>query len=324
MEPGSEKDWLTKFQCKYKLGNKWVTLFHAEEIQAPGSPTCIIVRRLESKGKRKGKKKVPGRIVVSREQVFNALDEWHHGNGHVGMERTSIYCQEQYLDCTQRIVRMYCTTCFTCMRKNPITTPARVSRKPILSKAFCDRFQLDLIDFCKLRKHDPFAVLMCWVLMIKDHCTGRVYLCAPPCKRPKLVVYKLQEIFGSIGYLKIFHTDNGKEFTGKLILQFLCNLNPNILTVTGRPQQTSDQGSVENMNQVIKRVLCSVLAELHLIGKNSKKFWEQLLLPLIPSMVGVNMMCLLLKWCMANNIITLCCAPRRGLKSIGHYQITFA
>ncbi len=71
--------------------------------------------------------------------------------------------------------------------------------------------------------------------MIKDHCTGLVYLCALPRKHPKRVVYKLQDIFGSFGYPKIFHTDNGKDFSGKLILQFLHNLNPNILTVTGRP-----------------------------------------------------------------------------------------
>jgi hypothetical protein len=185
-----------------------------------GYPLRMVVRKLESKGKGKGKKKVPGRIVVSREQVFNAIDERHRGNGHVGMERTSTYCQEQYFNCTQRLIRIYCMACFTCMRKNPITKPAKGSRKPILSKAFCNRFQLDFIDFCKLRQCDPFGVLMRWLLTIKDHCTGLVYLCALPRKRPKLVLYKLQEIFGSIGYPKIFHTDNGKEFTRKLILGF--------------------------------------------------------------------------------------------------------
>ncbi len=56
-----------------------MTLFHAEEIQVPGSTPCTIVKRVDSKGK--GKKKKPGRIVVSREQVFDAIDEWpcRHG-----------------------------------------------------------------------------------------------------------------------------------------------------------------------------------------------------------------------------------------------------
>jgi hypothetical protein len=89
---------------------------------------------------------------------------------------------------------------------------------------------------------------MCWVLTVKDHATGLMYLCALPRKHPDLVAYKLQEIFGVIGYPKIFHMDNGKEFTAKLILQFLCAMNPNILTVTGCPRRPHDQGSVENMN----------------------------------------------------------------------------
>jgi hypothetical protein len=36
-----------------------------------------------------------------------------------------------------------------------------------------------------------------------------------------LIAYKLQEIFGIIGYPKIFHTDNGIEFTAKVVLEFL-------------------------------------------------------------------------------------------------------
>ncbi len=59
-----------------------------------------------------------------------------------------------------------------------------------------------------------------------------------------LIAYKLQEIFGIIGYRKIFHTDNGKEFTAMVFLGFLHDLNPNILMVTGRPCHPSDQGSV--------------------------------------------------------------------------------
>ena len=35
----------------------------------------------------------------------------------------------------------------------------------------------------------------------------------------RLVAYKLQEFFGVIGYPIIFHTDNGKEFTAKVILR---------------------------------------------------------------------------------------------------------
>ena len=122
------------------------------------------------------------------------------------------------------------------MQKNPVTKPKKGALKPIVSKLFHDRFKVDLVYFRKLRNQDPFGVLMRWVMTIKDHATGLTYLCALPRKRPDLVAYKLQEIFGAIGYPKIFHTNNGKEFTAKSILKFLRHSNPSVLLVTGRPR----------------------------------------------------------------------------------------
>lgn len=116
---------------------------------------------------------------------------------------------------------------------------------------------------------------MRWIMTVKDHATGFVHICALPRKRPKLVAYRLQEIFGIIGYPTIFHTDNGKEFTAKSILHFLRQLNPNILSVTGRPRRPNDQGSVESMNKLVKRVLNSVLAERRLCGDNPN--WTEVL-----------------------------------------------
>jgi hypothetical protein len=117
-----------------------LALFHAEERKVPGSTSCAIVRRLEGKGK--GKKMTSGRIAVSRKQVSDAIDEWHCENGHIGIERTVTYCQEKYFNCTQWLVRIYCLTCLVCMRKNPVTKPARGSRKPILSQLFVIGFRL--------------------------------------------------------------------------------------------------------------------------------------------------------------------------------------
>ncbi len=139
------------------------------------------------------------------------------------------------------------------MSKNPVTKNEKGCRKPIFSKNFRNRFQIDLIDFRKLRKHDPFDVLMRWVMTLMDHATGLTHICALPRKRPNLVSYQLQEIFGLIGYPKNFHTDNGKEFTAKLIMEFLRQLNPNIIAVTGQAQRPRDQGSVENVNALVKR-----------------------------------------------------------------------
>jgi transposase InsO family protein len=154
------------------------------------------------------------------------------------------------------------------MKKNRVSRNEKGGRKPIISKTFRDRFQLDLINFRKLRKRNPFGVFTQWVLTIKDHATRLMYLCALPWKRPDLIAYKLQEIFGLIGYPKIFHTDNGKEFTAKSFLKFLRHLNPNVLTVTGRPRRPRDQGSIENINKFVKRVLGMGLSERREAGEN--------------------------------------------------------
>jgi hypothetical protein len=240
-----------------------------EEIQVPGSDRpCTVLRRRE--------KGIIGQIVISREEVFDCIDEWHQSNGHMGQERILGHCKEKYFNITlQEIIKYYYKMCPVCMKKNPVTQPARGSRKPIRSLHFRDRFQIDLIDFCKLRKRDLFGVFMCWVLVIKDHATGVVYLCALPTKHPNLVAYKMHEIFGIIGFPKIFHTDNGKEFAAKVVLKFLCQMNSNIISVTGRPHHPSDQGLVEGMNKLVKRIIGSILMEQRLVGDNPN--WTEVL-----------------------------------------------
>ena len=217
-----------------------------------------------------------GRIVVSREAVFDAIDEWHHEKGHIGQERTHAFCRTKYYNCTQALVKIYCETCYVCMRKNPTVAPMKGSRKPIRSNGYrAARFQVDLIDFRKMRKRDPFGVLMRWIVTVKDHSTGFTHVSAIPRKTAHFVAHRLQEVFGLIGYPSIFHTDNGKEFTARKILKFLRDINPSIITVTGRPRKPSDQGLVESMNRLVKRLLGSELAQRRAAGENPN--WTEIL-----------------------------------------------
>ena len=85
------------------------------------------------------------------------------------MKQLIVIDQLWHLVRTQALVKHDCETCPACMKKNPITQPAKGSRKPIRSRCYRDRFQIDPIDFCKLRKRDPFGVLMRWGMTIKDH-----------------------------------------------------------------------------------------------------------------------------------------------------------
>ena len=59
------------------------------------------------------------------------------------------------------------------------------------------------------------------------------------------------------------------------ILLFLCQPNPNIITVTGHPPHPNDQGLVKSMNKLVKRVLNSALTECRLVGKNPN--WTEVL-----------------------------------------------
>jgi hypothetical protein len=43
-------------------------------------------------------------------------------------------------------------------------------------------------------------------MMVKDHLTGLVYLCALPRKKAQFVAAELEKYFGLIGYPEIFHT----------------------------------------------------------------------------------------------------------------------
>lgn len=258
-----------EFRETHKYGYKWVRTFWIQDIELPDGSSKTILRRKEAKYAS------GGRIVVSREYVFDAIDEWHRKRGHLGQERTHAFCKDKYYNCTQALVKIYCETCHVCMKKNPTVAAMKGSRKPIRSNGFRDRYQVDLIDFRKMRKRDPFGVLMRWVVTIKDHCTGFTHISAIPRKTAKYVAHRLQEFFGLVGYPSIFHTDNGKEFTARLILKFLRQLNPSIITVTGRPRQPSDQGSVESMNRFVKRIIGSELAERRLAGENPN--WTEIL-----------------------------------------------
>lgn len=268
MEDGKRKDKLAAFRRKHRVGKHHIGKFHFNSITLPNGEKRNILRRIENNA--------IGRIVVSRERVFDAINEWHRsGTGHFGAERTWTSCKDKYWNCTQPLVRLFCELCPECFQKNPKIKTVKGSRKPIKSKAFRERFQVDLIDMRKLRKKNPYGVLMRWIVTIKDHATGFTMIDCIPRKSAKFVAHVLQSFFGHVGYPFVFHTDNGKEFVGKEILRCLRRLNSNILTVTGRPRVPRDQGSVESMNKTVKQVMQAELAERRLLGENPN--WTEIL-----------------------------------------------
>jgi hypothetical protein len=77
------------------------------------------------------------------------------------------------------------------------------------------------------------------------------------------------------GKFDCLKTPRDYEFLAKCVLEFLQNLNPNIVSVTGRPRRPCNKGSVENVNKLVKRFLGTVLAERSLAGHNPN--WTEVL-----------------------------------------------
>ena len=88
MDVGKERDDLLCFRRLHRNGNKYIHQYIVEEVEVPGEYRLRpVLRRLE-KSKDAPHDLVPGHVVISREELFDAIDEWHHQNGHLGQERT--------------------------------------------------------------------------------------------------------------------------------------------------------------------------------------------------------------------------------------------
>ena len=243
-------------------GFEWVKKFSAHTLLLPTGVEKPILRRLEAKKDAgKNEPKFVGRIVLCKEECFDAIHEAHRLRGHLGSERTWTALTPKYFNITQQMVRAYCKTCHICMEKNPVITGFKGAKKPIMSHSWRDRFQIDLIDLRKFPRKNVYGVTMRWIMTVKDHSTGLTAVFALPRKMAKYVAYELDKYFGLVGYPTIFHTDNGNEFTAKVVVDMLKNINPTILTVTGRPRTPRDQGSIERANKTVKRMLSDLCAE---------------------------------------------------------------
>jgi hypothetical protein len=93
MQESHEKNALLHFHHSHKSGNKYIHQYTVEEIWAPGDPEPRkVLKRLERN------KENP---VLSREEVLEAINEWHHHNGHLApWSRDDMeILQSQVLEC---------------------------------------------------------------------------------------------------------------------------------------------------------------------------------------------------------------------------------
>ena len=221
-----------------------------------------------------------GSQFVPLEELFDIILNCHvNGAVHQKARRTHNLIKKQYANISERVVEMFIRNCcIVCNMKIKPKKSLKGASNPIKSLQFRARYQADLIDY----RHDPQldhnGVEMRWLLVIKDHFTKKCWLRPLAFKRASLVAQELYTLFCDIGWPLIFQSDNGKEFTAK-VMTALFKLNPFVITVWGRARKPSDQGSVERLNQQIKRAICSAIEDLKMqnIDKDYNPSWLEVL-----------------------------------------------
>ena len=127
--------------------------------------------------------------------------------------------------------------------------------RPIVSKDFNSRGQVDLIDMQSM-KQGEFR----WIMVYQDHLTKFCVLRPLTSKRAAEVAYQLLDIFLLFGAPCILQSDNGSEFTAQIIVE-LKELWPDLVLVHGKPRHPQSQGSVERANCDIKDMLVAWLGK---------------------------------------------------------------
>jgi hypothetical protein len=138
--------------------------------------------------------------------IFNVIHEAHCRLGHLAVDKTLVATKPAFYSPTYELRKIYCKNCYVCKEKQLTVPPKKGAKNPIISFEFRDHFQVDLIDIKTMRKKYVYGVMQHWIMTIKDHSPGLVYLSALPRKTAAFVAVELEKYFGFVGYPHIFHT----------------------------------------------------------------------------------------------------------------------
>ncbi|XP_037801345.1 KRAB-A domain-containing protein 2-like [Penaeus monodon] len=91
-----------------------------------------------------------------------------------------------------------------------------------------------------------------FILNYQDHLTKKVCLLALQTKTAAEVAFHLVDIFCDKGAPHILKSDNGREFSNKLVKEVQM-MRPECKMVHGKPRHSQSQGSVERANRDLKQ-----------------------------------------------------------------------
>ena len=256
MENGTNVyDWVNHYQLDYRKNEEKYVLLRTPHLRQSQAKRPIQREKVVA---------IPSdmcTLVIRPEEIFDAIDACHREVVHKRRTPTYHQCQKYYYNITQDMVAKFISLCPVCNAK-PVRNKKKVSGAvhPLKSHQFRIRYQADLIDFNSNPQKDIDGIVRRWVLVIKDHFTKLAWCRPLRRKTAKLVKHELVKLMNEVGWPLIFHTDNGSEFCAKVITEIIKD-HPFICSVTGRTRVPSDQGSVERLNQEIKRLIDSIIKE---------------------------------------------------------------
>ena len=177
-----------------------------------------------------------------------------HQLGHCGakcmvrmLQNQGMQWKGMHKDCKQHVA-----SCLQCCKVDwSGNRPVAIS--PVLANTPWDHVQIDLIS--DLPHHGSAK----YVLVLVDVFSGFTILRPLTSKHAKKVANVLLDIFWDFGFPKILQSDNGKEFTNRIITELLKYLNiEHRLSTRYHPEAN---GKVERTNRTVLNTLKKVLQE---------------------------------------------------------------
>lgn len=159
--------------------------------------------------------------------MYSIVLRAHLNTGHGGREKMLKEVNKKYANVTRDVLNLFKEMCEECQLKKRKIASKGLVFKPLLSKDFNSRGQVDLVDMQSMRDGD--------ILHYQDHLTKFAVLRPLTSKLAAEVGFQLLDIFLLFGAPHILQSDNGREFTANIIKE-LKDMWTDCTLVHGKPR----------------------------------------------------------------------------------------
>lgn len=184
----------------------------------------------------------------------------HVDNGHAGRDRLYHLLISVVYGVTRSEVMDLVKSCEICQSRRALVT--RPVIRPIIAVNPRERYIADLVD---LRYYEEENDGYKWLLVVVDSFSKYMWTVPLQDKSGQSVVSAIKTIFMVNGCPFLLHTDNGREFCNRHMVDMLAEFNTR--HIRGRARCPWIQGQVERANQTIKWMIGSMLMSMNIIGR---------------------------------------------------------